>query len=207
MRTFVVLLAICASASPAVVLDRVAVVVNQHVIKSSDIDRAVRLTDFLNNERVANNAAEKKKAADRLIDQEVIRTEVATGRYSRPPEKDAEALLAQIRRERFGGSETRLKQALGQYGITEDELRAQLLWQLTVLRFINERFRPGVLISDDEIRNYYEQHRSSFRGTLESASSAIRTSLEGEQINQQFETWLQGARGRATIEYKQEAFL
>jgi hypothetical protein len=186
----------------AVVLDRVAVIVNQHVVKASDIDRDLRLTDFLNKERLSETPADRKKAADRLIDQEVIRNEISTGHYSRPPAQDADTLLAQIRRDRFANSEPQLKQALAQYGLTEDQLREQLLWQLTVLRFINERFRVAVLVSDEDVRNYYDQHRANFRGSFEASEKAIRTSLEGEQVNQQFEMWLQGARQRADIQYR-----
>ena len=189
----------------AVVLDRVAVVVNQHVVKASDIDRDLRLTDFLNNERLSETAADRKKAADRLIDQEVIRNEIATGRYSRPPAQDADTLLEQIRRDRFGNSDARLKQALARYGLTEDHLREQLLWQLTVLRFINERFRVAVLVPDEEVRNYYDRHRANFKGSFEASEKAIRTSLEGEQVNQQFEMWLQGARQRADIQYRDKS--
>jgi len=198
-----------ASSAPAapVVLDRIAVIVNQHPIKSSDIDRDIRLTDFLNNEKLNEAGADKKKAAERLIDQQVIRTEIATGRYSRPSSGDAEALLAQIRRERFGGSDARLKQGLQRYGLTEDQLRDQLLWQITVLRFINERFRAGVIVSDEDVRNYYDRHRSTYRGSFESSEKTIRTNLEGEQINQQFESWLDDARKMASIEYRQEALL
>jgi hypothetical protein len=188
--------------SAAIVLDRVAVVVNQHVIKSSDIDRDLRLTDFLNNDRLSETAADRKKAADRLIDQAVIRNEVSTGHYSRPPAQDADALLAQIQRDRYGNSEARLKQALTQYGLSEEQLRDQLLWQLTVLRFINERFRAAVLVSDDDVRNYYDQHRANFKGSFDANEKTIRTSLEGQQVNQQFEMWLQGARQRADIEYR-----
>ena len=86
MRPLCATLILTATLLPgAVVLDRVAVVVNQHVVKASDIDRDLRLTDFLNNERFSEAAADRKKAAERLIDQEVIRNEISTGRYSRPP--------------------------------------------------------------------------------------------------------------------------
>lgn len=189
----------------AVVLDRIAVIVNQHPVKSSDIDRDIRLTAFLNNERVAETPADQKKAADRLIDQQVIRGEIASGSYSRPSATDADALLSQIRRERFAGSEARLRQALAQDGLAEEQVRDHLLWQLTVLRFINERFRATVLVEDGDIRNYYDQHRPNFPGSFAASEKAIRTALEGEQTNRQFEAWLQDARSRADIQYRDQA--
>jgi peptidyl-prolyl cis-trans isomerase SurA len=192
------------SAPGAVLLDRIAVIVNQHPVKSSDIDRDVRLTAFLNNERVAGEIPDRKKAADRLIDQQVIRNEIAEGSYSRPPAGDADALLSQIRSERFAGSEARLSQALAQYDLSEEQVRDHLLWQLTVLRFIDERFRAGVLVADEEIRTYYDQHRANFPGSFAASENAIRTSLEGEEVNRQFETWLKEARAQADVQYRDQ---
>jgi peptidyl-prolyl cis-trans isomerase SurA len=190
----------------ATVIDRIAVVVNRHPIKMSDIDRDVRLTAFLNNARLELSAAEKKASEERLIDQQLIRTELSAGGYRRASDQDAEALVRQIRHDRYVDSDLRLKQTLERYGLTEDQLRAQLLWQLTVLAFINERFRAGVLVSDDDIESYYKAHRADYPGPLnEAVSASIRTLLEGQQINQQFEAWLAEARKDATIDYKTEA--
>jgi hypothetical protein len=194
-----------------VVLDRIAVVVGRRVIKSSDIDRDLRLTGFLNHEPLIVNAATKKEAADRLIDQQIIRQEIATGEYPRAGDSDAAALLNQIRADRFGGSDVRLRAELGRYGLTEAQLQAQLLWQLTVLRFINERFLPGVLVSDDDVRKYYDTHLAELKRQYPTDSSfatldpKIRDLLEGEQTNKQFVTWLEDTRSRIFIEFHQEA--
>lgn len=186
----------------AVVIDRIAVVVNRHPIKTSDIEHDLRLTDFLNKATLSFSNAEKKAAEERLIDQQLIRAEIASGGYRRATEADADRLLDQIRRERFGGSNVRLNRALEQYGLTEDKLRAQLLWQLTVLRFIDDRFRPGVTVSDEEVQKYYEQHRAEYHAPLATVSASIRTLLEGDQVNRQFDMWLTDARKEADIAYK-----
>lgn len=202
MRVPPVVLLMACLVHAGVVIDRIAVVVNRHPIKTSDIELDVRLTDFLNKAQLNFDTAEKKAAEERLIDQQIIRTEIASGGYRRATDTDASALLAQIRRDRYGSSDLRLQRALEQYGLTEDQLRAQLLWQLTVLRFINDRFRAGVLVADDAVEKYYQQHRAQFRGPFETVSASIRTSLEGEQVNEQFEEWLDGARKEAVVDYK-----
>ena len=46
---------------------------------------------------------------------------------------------------------------------TEDQLRRYLQWQLTVLRFIDQRFRPGVLVTEEEVRAYYDEHRAELQ--------------------------------------------
>src|SRR5690349_5354789 len=77
-------------AYPAVVLDRIAVVVGKHVIKTSDIDRDLRVTEFINQQGIDFGTTAKHQSAERLIDQELIREEIITGSYRRPPESEAE---------------------------------------------------------------------------------------------------------------------
>ena len=195
----------------AVTIDRIAVIVGNHVILTSDIDRDIRLTAFLNGQKVESGPQAKRQAAERLIDQEVIRQEIITGGFSRPPESAGEELEARLVHDRFGGSQTAFRQALARYGITAGQLRAHLLWQSTVLQFINQRFRPGAVVSDDQAQQFYQQHRGELEkqnpgASQETLEAKARESLEGEQINQNFVMWLDGARKRARIEYKQEAF-
>jgi hypothetical protein len=212
MRRFVLLLMIASVSSAVVVLDRMAVIVNKHVVKTSDIDRDLRVTEFLNREPWNFSPQAKRQSAERLIDQEIIRQEIVTGNYRRPPDSDAAALEAQLRRDRFGGSDLRMREALQRYGITEDQLRVQLLWQLTVLHFIDQRFRPAVIVTDEEVRAYYDQHLAELRrqypddNGFEALAPKIRTLLEGQRINENFNQWLEQARKRARIEYRQEAF-
>jgi peptidyl-prolyl cis-trans isomerase SurA len=212
MRLILAIPALCASLESATVLDRVAVIVDRHVVKASDIERDLRVTAFLNQQPLNLSPNGRRQAADRLVDQEIIREEIVNGGYRSPPDRDADALESQIRRERFGGSEARWKQALSQYGLTEEQLRAQLQWQLAVLRFIDQRFRAGVLVSDDEVRSYYNDHLAELRrenpqnSSFEALDPKIRSLLEGQRINEEFTQWLEQARKRSRVEFKQEAF-
>ena len=180
----------------AVVIDRVAVIVGKHVIKTSDIERDLRVTNFLNHEPLRFDPDAKRKAAERLIDQQIIRDEMATGGYRRPTDADVDALLQKIPHD---------PATLARYGLTEDQLREQLLWQLTVIRFIDQRFRPAVLVTDEEVQAYYKEHFTG-KGSFEELAPKIRATLEGEQINKEFESWIEQARKRTHIEYRQEAF-
>ncbi|MES1261151.1 MAG: hypothetical protein ABUS49_05380 [Acidobacteriota bacterium] len=209
---WLILLVSLASLRAGVVIDRVAVVVGKHVIKASDIDRDLRVTGFLNAEPLAMTAQAKRKAADRLVDQAVIRDEIITGQYRRASDSDARAMFKQLVQDRFGGSEARLRQALTHYGLTGEELTAQLLWQLTVLRFIDQRFQAGVNVTDEEIDAYYKQHSGELRRRWPAASSPealqpkIRELLAGQQVNEQFEAWLDAARTSSHVEFREGAF-
>ena len=199
------------AAAEFVTLDRIAVVVGGHAIKTSDIDRDVRCTDFLNGQPLNTDMEARRQSAQRLIDQQIIRDELRTGGYERPSESDAVALLNQIRHDRFGGSDARMQQELSRYRLTEEELRARLLWQLTVLRFIDQRFRPGVLISDEDVRNYYDQHRADIERQYPNQSYGavapkIREALTEEQVNQQFTAWLDQRRKDVRVQFIQGAW-
>jgi hypothetical protein len=173
---WVVLLLALGSARGAVVIDRIAVIVDKRVIKLSDIQRDLRVTAFLNREPLRINSDAMHKSAERLIDQGLIAEEIARGGYASASESDADAMLKQLERDRFGASEARLRQELVRYGLSESQLREELLWQLTVLRFIDDRFRPGVPCGDEAA------------------------------VDKNFDDWLAEARKRAHIEYRQEAF-
>jgi hypothetical protein len=211
MRNSFLLLMMAGASSAVVVLDRMAVIVGKHVVKTSDIEWDLRVTEFLNREPLHFSPQAKRKSAERLIDQEIIRQEIVTGNYRRPPDSDAAALESQLKRDRFAGSDQRMRAELQRYGITEDQLRAQLLWQLTVLRFIDERFRPAVIVTDEEVHAYYDQHLAELRRqypenrNFEALEPKILSLLEGQRINENFNQWLEQARKRARIEYRQEA--
>lgn len=207
------LILLLAGALPAsVVIDRVAVVVGKRVIKASDIYRDLRVTQFLNRQPPDFAADARRKAADRLIDQMIIRDEIQKGAYAPAGADQVEAMLKQIRQERFGGSDARLKQELSRYSLTEDQLRMELQWQFDVLTFIDQRFRAGVLVTTDEVRSYYDRNRAKLQqaypqiNTFEAMEPKVRAALEGERLNQDFEQWLKRERARNRIEYRQEAF-
>lgn len=177
---FVVLALALGDLRGAVVIDRIAIIVDKRVIKLSDIQRDLRVTAFLNREPLRINPDTMHKSAERLIDQTLIAQEIARGGYASAPESNADAMLNQLERDRFAGSEARLRQELARYGLSESQLREQLLWQLTVLRFIDDRFRPGVPCGDEAAAQ--------------------------KEVDKNFDDWLAEARKNAHIEYRQEAF-
>jgi hypothetical protein len=211
MRSAIAMLIFSSCCHAAVVVDRMAVIVSKHVIKTSDIDRDLRVTEFLNRQPLDFSPEVKRKSAERLIDQEIIRQEIVTGAYRRPSDVEAVAFEKQLLNDRFRGSTAALREALAKNGLTEEQLRDALLWQLAVLRFIDERFRASVLVTDDEVKAYYDQLAAELRkenpaaSTFDALRDKIRETLEGERINRNFNEWLEQARKRYRIEYRQEA--
>lgn len=199
----IVVFAFCAVAAEAVVVDRIAVVAGNRAIKDSDVERDIRVVSFLNKERPDFSAAGRKQAAQRLIDQTLIRRDIELARYAEADPKEVEKLFLQVRA-RYG-SEEQFQAALRQAGITVAELRSALTWQVTVLRFIEQRFRTAATVSDQEARKYFQQHRSEFQNaTYAQARPRIETVLRGNEVNQAFFAWLEQTRTTTNIRYLEE---
>ena len=192
------------------IVDRVSVVVGIRVIKQSDIDRDIRVVSFLNQTTPDFSASSRKEAASRLIDQLLIRQDIQSTRASPAPLADMEKLLMQIKKDRF--AEDRLyRQALQQYALAEEDLKSALLWQLTVLHFIDQRFGASTAVSDQETEEYFNNHRAALAKSHPAARSAsdVRSEIEaeilGEQANQQFEAWIDQTRKTTRIEYREDS--
>jgi len=201
MRCVFILLFVAISFAPAVIIDQIAVVIGNSIVKDSDIDRDIRVTSFLNNEPLNFDNAARKQAANRLIDQIFIRREIQVGDYPTATLKEADEQLDRLKKERFR-SNLAFQQALHRFGLTELELRTDFQWQLTVLRFIEIRFKPAVLVSDEEVEKYYKQNAAKYPGkSLDDVREQIRDTLTEERINQQFFRWLEYQRRSNKIQY------
>jgi hypothetical protein len=210
MRCFAFMLLLGAvSLAPAVIIDRIAVIVGNSIVKDSDIDRNLRVTSFLNREPLNFDNAARKAAANRLIDQIFIRREIQLGDYPVATAQETNSQLDRLKEQRFR-TNLAFEQALHRYGLTELELRTEFQWQLTVLRFIEIRFKPAVLITDDDINKYYQEHAATLQRqypgkSLDDLREQIRDTLTEEQVNQRFFRWLEYQRRNNKIQFREES--
>jgi hypothetical protein len=172
------------SATGAIV-DRIAVVVGNTVITETEVLQEARLEAFLNQAPLELGPARRKAAAQRLVDQQLIKNEMATGSYAQPTPAEADAMLRKFRQEHFS-SIPQFRAALEKYGITEDQLKQHLVWQLAVLRFTDLRFgKPAPTDSNPQEAN--------------------RMSSDGD-VDQQMDAWLKEARSTTKVQFKPGAF-
>ncbi len=195
---------IAAGLSFGTTIDRIAIIAGNHPILDSAINRDIRITSFLNGERPDFSVASRKRAASRLIDQEIIREQIRMGGYRVAPENEAAELVAELQKDRHQ-SAAQFQQALSQARITMDELKDELLWQMTVLRFIDARFRPAVVISDEEVKRYYDAHRSEWPGGIDEARRPITEKLAAERVDALLDDWLKQQREQMRIEYLEKS--
>lgn len=207
--SFVCLVSLLFLVSPALfpdIIDRIAVTVGNQVITETQIDEEIRVTAFLNREKVDLSAEARKQAASRLIEQALIRREMDLSRYPLPELSDAGESLKGI--QAMYPSEAAFQNALQKYGITVDELTRRLWWQLTLLRFIDYRFRPGIQIPAADVQAYYRQQVLLWQQqgikpvpTLQESRDRIEEILTQKRIDQALDQWLQDTETQVTISY------
>lgn len=195
------------------IIDRIAVTVDTSVITMSEIILQLRITAMLEDKPLKLDEEALREAADRLIEQTLVRREISIADYPAPAPEAAEKALQDLKQQRYG-SEAIYRAALQKYGVTEASLKSQLLWQLTLLRFVEVRFRPAVQIPTEEVRGYYrekftpdwQQRSNQPVPTLPRVREQIEATLTEERIATAMDRWLNLTRSQLPIVYREEAF-
>ena len=201
------LLSMLLAAAP-VIADRVAVSVGADAITLSEVREEIRVTALLNGEKPDYRPSVARHAAERLVDQTLIRKEMELGRYPLPEPAVAEAMYTELAKER-GGNAALLKE-LASAGITRDELRAHLAWQAALVRFIEVRFRPAVQVTEEDVKKYFAQNYATKTDqgkpvAMESVHDQILEQLTGERADEQMIEWLKDIHQHTPIVYREEA--
>jgi hypothetical protein len=83
-----------------------------------------------------------------------------------------------------------------------------LWWQLTLLRFIDYRFRPGIRVPAADVQAYYraqvtqwEQNGTKPIPSLEEARDRIEEILTQKQIDKALDQWIKDTEGQVTLNY------
>ena len=88
------------------------------------------------------------------------------------------------------------------------------LWQLTMLSFVDVRFRPSVQVTEQELRDYFEKvvkpvAQAAHPGESiqpEDYRQKMEETLTGNRADQEMDLWLRETRKRTDIVYHEEAF-
>ncbi|HEX4808835.1 MAG TPA: hypothetical protein VH325_07895 [Bryobacteraceae bacterium] len=190
----------------AELVDKLAITIGQQVITELQLDEELRVTALLNKQPVVRDTATRRAAADRLVQQLLIKKEMDMSRY--PPPTDAElnkyyeGVVSQ-----FAGNAT-FEAALKSYELTPSTIKNHLTLQLITLLFIQYRFRPAVDISDQEIANAYQreiQNWTAMHSTppppLRDLRDQIVETITSQRVDYALSAWLEEARKRVDILY------
>jgi hypothetical protein len=169
------------AAAPAVeTIERVAAVVDERPLLLSDV-RALAAVRGL-----AQAAALQAAIEERLMYAEASRLAQAEVRAG----DEDEALAALL---------TRSPDLAG--SVPQPDLRRLLRRQLTILKYVEFRFRPQVRITDEQVRKAWETEDVGRPSgvALEDAQDAIRARLERRALDERVEAWVAELRARAEV--------
>jgi len=190
MRTGLFFVTLTLLPAQAATVDRIAVVVGNQVITQSEVEEELRVTAFENQEAVDLSAAKRREAAERLVDQQLIRNEMKLEGVQPPPDTEGPTLLESFRRH-HGESEGQFEAALRKYGITKQQFEQHLLWQAAAVRFVDFRFRgPAVGAAPVEGASRVQPGATEAPGAEEP----------------QLDSWLKEARSQTRIQFRNDAF-
>jgi hypothetical protein len=195
----------------AEVLDRIAVTVDKQVIAESDVIRYLRVAAFLDRKPVDLSGRAKRAAAAALVDRYLILAEAEDSHFTLPAEEDSRALLEKVKMQY--PSEAAYTAALREYHIGEQDLAKHLLAGARALRFTDLRFRPEVQITEQEMNAAYDKFAAEWRAShpgappsLEESRADLEKLLTDQRAMQALDQWLETARQKQNVEYREAAF-
>jgi hypothetical protein len=190
----------------AEIIDRLSVAVGNQVITELQIDEELRVTAMLNHKSVVRGLEERRDAADRLVEQLLIKREMELSRYPLPGPADVDKYAQQIIDSSGGAAE--FDKTLSSFNLTMETLRRHLELQLMELRFIDFRFRPDTTVSDSDVEKAYQRQVAAWKQAhsgappnFESSREPLRAMLTEEHTDAALNTWLGESRKRVDIVY------
>jgi hypothetical protein len=189
-------------------IDRVVAVVNGHVLLLSEWDSAARMEVLLDHRLLDSlSDASRRATLDRMIDQEVMRSEMENSSAPQCTPAEIAAKVREIREQYPEAKEDAAWQAMLQrYGVTSEELEAAVTLQLNGLRLLDFRLRSSAQPDLSQIERYYrdtyqpamrEKHAQA--APLADVTPQIREILTQQKLNDLTTTWLQELRDRADV--------
>ena len=202
---FLLALGIMVRPSHAEVVDQVAAVVNDRVITLSDLQWS-----FINSrDRLPDDPAEKRKALDarldQLIEQEFVAQEVEKETLVVVREEEVEGQFRKLEA-RYCGRQ-RLEAEASRSGFSAEQLRVLIRRQLSVVKFIDFRFRPFIIVLPDEIATYYRDTLTpqlknqgvSELPPVDQVREQIEKLLTEQKVDEELRKWISATRKRARI--------
>ncbi len=201
-----------ASAAP-VVLDEAVAVVNKRLILASDLDDEIRLS-VLEPNVAGQGALTRREALDRLISRTLIEQQIRQedAEAAGPSRAEVDARLKEIRSQLPAcvrancAAQAGWEAFLSKYGLTQQHVEAYLHNRMEILRFIEQRFRPGIRITQPQIETYYrdtllpQYAAGEAAPPLREVAPRIEEILLEQQVNILFDQWLDNLREQGDVE-------
>jgi peptidyl-prolyl cis-trans isomerase SurA len=199
------------TSSQGIVMDQVVAVVNGDLVLESDVDEDRRFQIF-QPFRDLSQAYSRDKSIERLVDRALILQQQKL--QPQPPITDAEvnAQLTTLRKDIPACKEFQCETDAGwqkfvaAQGFTVQELTERWRERMEVLRFIEQRFKMGIRISQAEIKDYYDKtllpeytKRKATPPKMDVIADRIQEILLQQQVGALLEDWLQSLKAQGSV--------
>ncbi len=197
------------SSAKGTLVDQVLAVVNGDLVLESDVDEERRFAAF---QPYADGKFSRDQTVERLIDRTLILQQAKLQPDDAVTRDDAVAQLQTLRKDipacKAAHCETDAGWAkfVSAQGLTMDELVSHWQQRMEILKFIEIRFRSGILISQDQIKDYYEKtllpeyQRQHATAPKEAAiADRIQEILLQQQVGSLLGDWLKALKAQGTV--------
>jgi peptidyl-prolyl cis-trans isomerase SurA len=159
-------------AAGAELVDRIVAVVNDEVISLYELDQvAGPYIEQVQNSQYPSDVERRlvfevrQKVLNQLIDQaltdqELERQGIDVG------EPEIDAAIERVKESRYLTDE-QLRRSLEEQGITYEAYREQIKKQILRARLVNREIKSKIVITDEDVRRYYEQNKEYYAGQTE----------------------------------------
>jgi peptidyl-prolyl cis-trans isomerase SurA len=201
------------SSQPApVVLDRAVAVVNKQVILLSDLQDEIHLSILEPNR--SGGQLTPPVALDDLISRTLIEQQIREEDEAAltPTQDEVNARIEDLRKQlpvcirQDCATDAGWNAFLAAHQLTPRRVERYVRHRMEILRFIEQRFRQGIQISQEQIQAYYrdillpEYRPGETPPPLDQVASRIQEILLQQQVNQLFDNWLTNLRRQGDVE-------
>ncbi len=161
----IVLFAFCASAQARIV-DRIVATVNDQIITLSDLKREAKVIKLEHPEKFGKLDINDPQAQKFFLQQMIstILIENALKKIGRGiTDREVDAAYNSIKK-RNKMTDAQFAKFLKAKGLSVKEYRKALQERLERIRFFNFAIKSHITITDDQVKAYYEKHKSEFAG-------------------------------------------
>ncbi len=151
----------------AITIDKIAAVVNNEVITQSELDEILQRPRREINEKFDGEEEQQllnkltRELLNRLIEKR-LQLQVARQKNITVGKEDVEAALNDIKLKNAFIDDEAFKRALAQEGMTLEQYKKELEDQLTIMKLLTREVRANIVISEEEIKDYYKNNEKQY---------------------------------------------
>lgn len=152
----------------AATIDRIVAVVNGEIITSSELQWAVNqaklglLTPIPDpHQDISQEGPSDREALRQLIDKK-LQLQWARKRGITVGPEEVERALEDVKQRNGILSDTALQTTLKKEHLNLDQYREELKDQMMILKLVNREVKAGVVLSNEEVRSYYQEQSNRF---------------------------------------------